>query len=89
MKKKMMNFFWSQFNYVLTQLGRVINQNLSEEELKHSRPVKSSPRAPWRKKTSSVKKQTLKTRGRQGKRNKDAEYFNHPRKDISSGRANN
>lgn len=86
--KTIINAIFSGLNKVLDVFGRTLNQTPTPEELKHVPKVGSQETPPWKKRHPRTKESSVQARKAQGKRNKDAEFFNHPRKDISSGRQN-
>ena len=86
--KLLMKVVYSGLSGFLNLVGRALNQNPTQEELKRVHKVGPQKTPPWKKNRAKTKEAPKATRGRQGKRNKDADYFNHPRKDISSGRQN-
>jgi predicted phage gp36 major capsid-like protein len=88
MLNKLLYFLTEQLQKVLENVGKTLNQNPTDEEKKHVHKVGAEPERPWEKETHHRPDTKVHARGAQGGRNKDAEYFNHPRKDNSSGRQN-
>jgi hypothetical protein len=85
MLNKILYFVTEQLEKVLKNVGEAINQNPTDEEKKHVHKVGGGSDKPWEKKHHHPEPK-IHPHGAQGGRNKDAEYFNHPRKDNSSGR---
>lgn len=88
MLNKILYFVTEQLEKVLKSVGQTLNQTPTDDEKKHVHKVGGTGDKPWAKKPQHSPEPKVHPHGALGGKNKDADYFNHPRKDNSSGRQN-